>query len=75
VELGAGLAGTQLGKPLLGSFSQPVEIGVRGQRLRHDTPSFLMPGDRTSGEKEGDVSSLLLGWVEPLTRSVRRPIG
>src|SRR5687767_14710497 len=48
MQLGIGLISAQLSKPLLSGLSEPVEIGVCGQSLRHGTPSFCAPGDRNS---------------------------
>src|SRR5882757_9405776 len=48
MQLGIGLRNVQLDKPMLGGFLKPIEIGIRGQRLRHGTPSFSAPGDRNS---------------------------
>jgi hypothetical protein len=46
MQFGVGLTGAQFDKPLLGGLPEPIEIGVRGQSLRHGVPSFPAPGDR-----------------------------
>jgi hypothetical protein len=40
-----------LNEPLLGGLLEPIEIGIRGQSLRHNKPSFLAPGDRDVGQE------------------------
>src|SRR5262249_31572048 len=51
------LRGAQSSKPLLGGFPQPVEIGIRGQGLRHKTPSFSVPGDRNFRTRKKEMSA------------------
>ena len=36
---------------------EPVEIGVCGQSLRHGTPSFSTPGDRSSRARKKEMSA------------------
>jgi hypothetical protein len=57
MELCFRLRSAQSRKPLLGGFSQPIEIGIRGQGLRHDTPSFPVPGDRNSRARKKEMSA------------------
>ncbi len=57
MQLGIGRMRAQFDKPLLGGLLQPVEIGIRGQCLRHGTPSFKAPGDRITGRKKGKSAS------------------
>ena len=57
MQLGIGLTSAQLGKPLLSGLSEPVEIGVCGQGLRHGTPSFSAPGDRNSRARKKEMSA------------------
>jgi hypothetical protein len=51
------LRGTQASKPPFGGLPQPVEIGIRGQGLRHKTPSFSVPGDRNSRARKKEMSA------------------
>src|SRR5262245_54344163 len=61
------LRGAQCNEPLLGGFFQPVEIGVRGQSLRHGTPSFSTPGDRNSRARKKEMSAQCCrGGLNPL---------
>src|SRR5262249_23659988 len=46
------LRGAQSSKPLLGGFPQPVEIGIRGQGLRHKRHLLsLCPATATFGQE------------------------
>jgi hypothetical protein len=56
MQLCAGLGNAQFNKPLLRGLLQPIKIGIRGQCLRHGTPSFHAPGDRNSRAERRDVS-------------------
>ena len=48
-------------------LSEPVEIGIRGQRLRHGTPSFSAPGDRNSRARKKEMSAKCCrGGLNPL---------
>src|SRR5437763_10075919 len=67
IQLCIRFRGAQRGEPLLGGFPEPIEIGIRGQSLRHGTPSFSAPGDRNSrARKKDDVSSNAVGGLDPL---------
>src|SRR5262249_60865025 len=56
MQLRIGRVRAQFNKPLLRGLLQPVKIGIRGQCLRHGTPSFHAPGDRNARAERRDVS-------------------
>jgi hypothetical protein len=72
VQPGIGLAGAQRDEPLLGGLPEPIEIGIRGQSLRHGKPSFPAPGDHNARARKKEMSAKRWRWVRPFTRSVGR---
>src|SRR5262245_58101910 len=72
MQLACRIVCAKLHEPLLGGPLEPVEIGVCRKRLRHGTPSFFAPGDRSSRARKKEMSTSCWRWVQPFTRSVGR---
>src|SRR5215813_2578223 len=72
VEPGSRVACAQLREPLLGGLLEPVDVGSGREGLRHGTPSFFAPGDRSSRARKKEMSARYGRRVQPFTRSVGR---
>src|SRR5947208_17006629 len=66
VQLGIGLAGAQLNEPLLGGLLEPIEIGIRGQSLRHGNLLSLRPATAILGQERRRCQRSAGGGFNPL---------
>src|SRR5262245_34029174 len=76
VQLRCWVAGAELSEPLPGGLFKPIDSQLGTKSLRHVTPSFVAPGDRSSRARKKETFSFVLkvgSTLYAVRRSPARP--